>query len=139
MLFNESFATLRDCGDGRRECEVLWVGPWTAPHTVTRVVHPLHESHGGGFQLNDAWITKFWLELARNGEGVRAQVHTHPGAAFHSHTDDAYPIIHTEGFLSLVIPRFAKGGPTLEDTFLVEIDNRGAWREVDPEARLHVA
>jgi hypothetical protein len=50
---------------------------------------------------------QLWVELARSGRSLRAQIHTHPGAAGHSACDDAYPAVHTAGFVSLVVPRFA--------------------------------
>jgi hypothetical protein len=56
------------------------------------------------------------------------QVHTHPGAAYHSTTDDAFPLIHSPGFLSLVIPRFAQGPIGFGDAFLAEIQPDGGWR-----------
>jgi hypothetical protein len=105
-ILEETFAHFRGCGRGRRECQVLWVSPWDAPDTITKAVHPEHEAHIGGFVLDDRWLNNFWLTLAGENLGVRIQVHTHPGEAFHSPTDDAFPIIHTAGFLSLVIPIF---------------------------------
>ena len=132
----ETFEILRGCGEGRRECQVLWAGPWDTPHKVTRVIHPNHRAHGAGFQLDDRWITSFWIDLARERMGIRAQVHTHPGRAFHSPTDDDYPIIRTEGFLSLVIPRFAQGAVTLNDSFLTEVQSDGEWKQVDPNRTL---
>lgn len=36
-----------------------------------------------------------------------AQIHSHPGRAYHSDTDDAYPIVTTLGGFSIVIPNFA--------------------------------
>src|ERR1043166_4780982 len=120
-LFDETFSTLRQCGSGCWECQVLWIGPWSDVEQVTRVVHPQHRRHGLGFELSSEWLTTFWLELAANSEGVRPQVHTHPAEAFHSDTDNDYPIVHTEGFLSLVIPRFAMGLPSLEASYLAEI------------------
>ncbi|MBX9460687.1 MAG: hypothetical protein KL785_05895 [Brevundimonas sp.] len=62
---------------------------------------------------------------------MRVQVHTHPGAAYHSATDDAFPLIHTPGYLSLVIPRFATGPADFTDAFLAEIQPDGRFREVD--------
>jgi Prokaryotic homologs of the JAB domain len=38
-----------------------------------------------------------------------AQVHSHPQEAFHSETDDDYPIMTTTGGYSIVIPDFAEG------------------------------
>ena len=137
-LLQHTFETLRHCGSGRHECQVLWIGPWQEPDVVSRVVHPQHRSHGFGFQLDDDWITRFWLDLARERLGVRAQVHTHPAEAFHSWTDDEYPIIRTAGFLSLVIPNFAQGEIGLAGTFLTEVQPDGEWKEVDPNARLRL-
>jgi hypothetical protein len=58
------------------------------------------------------------------------QVHTHQKRAFHSPSDDAFPIIHTPGFLSLVIPNFAMGSVGFDDAYLTEITTGGSWREV---------
>ena len=129
-ILQETFAHFRDCGRGGRECQVLWVSPWDAPSPITKVVHPKHEAHIGGFVLDDRWLTAFWFSLAEENLGIRVQVHTHPGEAFHSPTDDAFPIIHTAGFLSLVIPNFAAGPVGFEDAYLTEIQEDGSWREV---------
>lgn len=134
----ETFAELRRCGDGKRECQVIWTGPWATPREVTSVVHPRHRALGDGFVLDSGWLTKFWAELARTSFGVRVQVHTHPGRAFHSPTDDAWPLIHTAGFLSLVIPNFARGSADFSGVYLAELQEDGVWREVRPESRLEV-
>jgi hypothetical protein len=137
-LLAETFSLFRQCGGGRRECQVLWTSSWDDPSNISGVVHPLHSAHAGGFEITSAWINYFWLELARTGRGVRAQIHTHPQEAFHSSTDDAYPIIHSEGFLSLVIPDFGLGAVGLDGAFLAEIDPNGQWQEVAPEDRLEI-
>jgi len=67
---------------------------------------------------------------------VRAQVHTHPGSAFHSATDDAYPMVQTSGFLSLVIPNFALGECSLAGAALYELGDYGRWRDLDPQGHL---
>ncbi|MET4388526.1 hypothetical protein ABIB73_004289 [Bradyrhizobium sp. F1.4.3] len=135
-ILEETFAHFRTCGRGRRECQALWVSPWKAPSIITEVVHPSHKAHFGGFVLDDAWLNQFWLDLAREGLGVRVQVHTHPREAFHSATDDAFPLIHTSGFLSLVIPNFALGPVGFANTFLTEIQADGSWRQVRVPERL---
>ncbi len=129
-ILEETFADFRGCGRGRRECQVLWVSPWSQPQTITKAVHPEHEAHMGGFVLNDGWLNNFGFNLARENLGIRVQVHTHPGEAFHSATDDAFPIIHTTGFLSLVIPNFALGPIGFGDAYLTEIHEDGRWQEV---------
>lgn len=138
QVLEETFQHFRSCGRSRVECQVLWVGPWSDPAHVTEAVHPVHRAHRGGFELDDAWLTQLWRRLAERDEGVRAQVHTHPCEAFHSPTDDAWPVIHLEGFLSLVIPDFAQGPVGLERSYLAEIGPDGEFREVDPLTRLSI-
>ena len=135
-LFEETFAMLRSCGRGREECQVLWLGPWRDPSIVTSVIHSNHHAHWGGFQLDNDWITELWLRLAARNEGIRAQVHTHPANAFHSATDDAWPVVNLDGFLSLVIPNFAMGPVTLDATYLAEIGSDGEFRRADVATRL---
>jgi len=135
-ILEETFAHFRVCGRGRRECYALWVSPWDAPNTITKVVHPRHQAHVGGFVLDGAWLNDFWFGLAQENLGVRIQIHTHPGDAFHSVTDDAFPIIHMPGFLSLVIPNFALGQIGFEDAFLTEVQADGRWRQVAVEEKL---
>lgn len=137
-LLKETFAHFRRCGAGMRECQALLVGPWSRPACIERVVHPDHRAHAYGFQVDKAWHARFWNELAANGEGVRVQVHTHPGAAFHSATDDAYPIVQTAGFLSLVIPNFAMDPIGFRDAYLAEIQPDGRWVQVDISAKIEV-
>ena|SRR2546425_828029 len=117
-VLRETFEELRRCGQGRRECQVLWVSPWERAAIITRVVHPRHHARGDGFELDSAWLTAFWQELTETCSGIRVQIHTHPGRAFHSTTDDAWPIIHSPGFLSLVIPTFATGREDLSGAYL---------------------
>lgn len=136
-LLAETFERLRQCGGGTRECQALWVGPWSHADIVSRVVHPAHSASPVGFQLDDAWLNAFWFELADRGEGIRAQVHTHPGAAYHSRTDDDFPVIRTEGFLSLVIPCFATGPIGFRDAYLAKIGG-GRFEEAAIEMELEV-
>jgi hypothetical protein len=135
-IVDETFSVLRSCGAGKHECQLYWASPWTNPSTVTHVIHPDHRSSFGGVVLDSGWINKFWIGLADRNLGVRVQVHTHPGEAFHSKTDDDYPLIHEAGFLSLVIPDFALGAVGFERAYLTEIQPNGSWRQVAIGERL---
>jgi hypothetical protein len=135
-MLEETFEHFRKCGHGREECQALWISSWNTPETLSRVIHSKHAAHFGGFVLDDAWLNAFWLDLGNTNNGVRVQVHTHPGEAFHSKTDDDFPIIHKPGFLSLVIPNFALGPVGFMDAFLTEIQPNGQWKQVVIESRL---
>lgn len=138
LVLSRTFEIFRTCGCGRKECQALWISSWTTPDEIVECVHPEHAAHSGGFNVSSAWLTAFWLDLARRNCGVRVQVHTHPGAAFHSTTDDRFPIIHSVGFLSLVIPDFACGPVGFDRAYLCEIADDGSWREVSVEKRLRI-
>jgi hypothetical protein len=137
-MIEETFAIFRSCGAGKRECQLYWGSSWNEPLALTEVVHPDHRSSFGGVTLDEAWINKFWLQLADRGLGVRVQVHTHPGEAFHSKTDDDFPLIHEAGFLSLVVPDFALGPVGFDRAYLTEIQPDGRWRQVPIRERLAV-
>ena len=83
-------------------------------------------------------MTQFWRELLSSNSGIRVQIHTHPDKAFHSATDDAWPIIGTAGFLSLVVPRFALGPIGFREAYLAELCADGAWQRVPVTQRLEV-
>ena len=134
-ILERSFAHFRECGAGCRECHVLWISSWRSPDVIQQVVHPEHKAQGGGYVVDDAWLSRFWLELADAGSGIRVQVHTHPRRAFHSRTDDRFPIIHKPGFLSLVIPDFGLGPVGFDGAYLTEIQPDGYWRQVAIESR----
>lgn len=55
-----------------------------------------------------------------------AQIHSHPGRAYHSETDDAFPIVTVVGGLSIVIPNFAKGPIDMRDwaVYRLSLDNQ---------------
>jgi proteasome lid subunit RPN8/RPN11 len=105
----------RDCGHGRRECVVYWVADREGQRVV-RASHPKHTATWSGYQVAGAWVTAFFLELARRHERVVGQVHTHPhDRVGMSGTDDRYVLLPSAGFLSAVVPNFG------------DSDDRAGW------------
>jgi hypothetical protein len=137
-MLEVTFEHFRQCGRGRDECQALWISSWDSPEIISRVIHSKHTSQEGGYEVDDVWLNELWLELGNTNSGIRVQIHTHLREAFHSPSDDAYPIIHKPGFLSLVIPNFALGPVSFEDAYLTEIQPNGDWRQVAIESRLVV-
>jgi hypothetical protein len=138
-LLSETFAHLRSCGAGREECVVYWTGPLSAPGLVDEVLHPRHWAGRGGYGVDSTWLNRTFGELADCRREIRVQVHSHPREAFHSATDDEFPIVQTPGFLSLVIPDFAAGPVTLDRTYLASLDVSGTWCSLQPRTALAVA
>lgn len=127
-----SFEHLRHCGDARRECVIVWTASLAKPDHIDEILHPRHTASAVAYDIDPAWIGELWLDLARRKRTVRAQVHTHPGPAYHSDRDDTLALVHTPGYLSLVIPRFAHGPVSLRDSYLTIRDTNGSWHQLDP-------
>jgi hypothetical protein len=60
-----------------------------------------------------------WLFEA--GETLAVQVHAHPDEAYHSDTDNAYPIVATLGGVSIVVPDFCRDGLFVEGTAIYRL------------------
>jgi len=128
-VLEKSFETFRECGRAECECAVFWTGPQDTDG-VDGVEHPVHRRSPYGYEVNDRWLTDFWKRLATGKQMIKAQVHTHPAAAFHSATDDRWAIVSQAGFLSIVIPDFATGEISLEGAWIGRLGEDGAWRRV---------
>jgi proteasome lid subunit RPN8/RPN11 len=138
-VLEHTFEHLRNCGGGRRECVVYLTGPLDEPNIVDGLVHPLHTASSAGYDLDSDAIAQLWLELAHERRSIRVQVHTHPGSAYHSSRDDRLALIHTPGFLSLVVPNFALGPVGLTGSYLAERTESGDWVVVVPSERLELS
>ncbi len=130
QVLAESVQMMARCGRGRCECVIYWTGPLNNDRTVDGWIHPIHRRSPFGYRIDDRWLTKFWFQLANKSRGIRAQVHTHPGAAFHSETDDHWPVISQPGFLSIVVPNLAIGTIDLEKMWAGTLTADGIWKNV---------
>lgn len=137
-VLGRTFEYLRDCGDGMRECVVLWAGPQARRDFADEAIHPLHTASLGGYDIDGPYVSGLWRELAARGQTVRAQVHTHPGPAYHSPRDDTLALVHTPGYLSLVIPNFAQGSVGLDGCYLAIRRANGSWQSVDPRRMIDI-
>lgn len=64
--------------------------------------------------------------------------HTHAEEAFHSETDDMYPIIGTAGFISIVVPRYGFELPSIDGLYVTKIKSGGGWQQLRPKEALRV-
>lgn len=106
---------LRRAGRNGFEAFVFWTGVIDGGRFEARHGHMPHQTarrarsglsvHVGGDALHELNV---WLYQHHEVLGV--QVHAHPTDAFHSETDDTFPIVTTLGGLSLVVPDFCRAG-----------------------------
>lgn len=65
------------------------------------------------------------------------QVHSHPTDAYHSDTDNAYPLMTLVGGLSGVVPDFGDGGrERLDEWAWYRLVGAGEWAPVGDETRI---
>jgi hypothetical protein len=128
-LLQETLTLLRGCGRHRDECVVYWSGRLDRDGLVDAALHPSHWAGPGFYEVDARWLNDTWVTLARTGRTLRAQVHTHTGRAFHSASDDMFPVVAQAGFLSLVLPHHAMRDD-LHGAYLCRLDDTGCWQEV---------
>jgi hypothetical protein len=111
----------------------------TSAAGVTRCVIPDQHARRGPFGGVSVEVTdQGKLELATAlalDERYLARIHSHPGDAFHSETDDRNPGLTAEGALSIVVPFFGLGLRRGLEACAVFVYRQGEWLEI-PETRL---
>ena len=112
---HETVAAIRSAGQDAYELFVVWSGTRDDDtFTVAKVHIPEQTSykHDSGLcvRVDGAELHQLnvWLYEAQQVVGV--QVHSHPSDAYHSETDDTYPIATLDGSLSVVLPFFGRDG-----------------------------
>lgn len=97
---------------------------------VTRLVVPDQRTGDGeGCWVEVTEAGKFQLLAALGGdERWIARIHSHPGRAYHSSTDDANLVITAEGSWSIVVPYFGLGLRRGLAACAVLRLERGKWR-----------
>lgn len=131
-LIAETLEILRRGGSRREERVVLWLaGPSQHPPArVVEVYEPEQITAIDSFELPPHSMRALMAHLATSRRRIVAQIHTHPGRAFHSKADDEWAIIRHAGALSLVLPRFAAQTTTpnfLDQAMIYEFSPEGQW------------
>jgi hypothetical protein len=130
--------SLRAAGREGYELFVLWSG--VVDGQCFRVLTP-HVPRQTSFRTESGLVVRVEGEalhrlnvwLYENREILAVQVHAHPTDAFHSDTDDAYPIVTALGGFSVVAADFARKGLLCEDTEIFRLTPVG-W-ELSLDAR----
>lgn len=137
---------LRLMGQKGSEGLVLWVG--VIDHDtfdVTDLVVPKQKGvisdDGVCVIVETTELRRLNIALYESKKELIAQLHSHPTEAYHSDTDDEYPIVTTMGGLSLVAPDFAARPFDLRDYATYRLSKRAKWdelRESDVLKLIHI-
>lgn len=99
---------------------------------IRHCIYPQQETSPVGVEVSLDEIQKINRMLSAREEFLFAQVHSHPGQAFHSSIDDNYPITFKPGFFSIVIPFFCKDHLEFPKCKIWKYKGFGEWRKLNP-------
>jgi hypothetical protein len=133
-LVSETEEALQAAGRQGYERFVLWSGISKGDSFDVKTAHVPEQT---AYKTPDGLLVRVPGEalhqlnvwLYDHSQLLGAQVHAHPTDAFHSHTDDTYPIVTELGSLSLVAPYFAVDGVLGRGSVAFRLTHDG-WMQV---------
>ena len=136
---------LRTAGEDGCEGFVLWGGKIIGEDTFefSSAIVPAQRAsatrHGLLVTVSGEALFTVNRALYERGEILGAQVHSHPTDAYHSSTDDEYPLATLLGALSIVVPNFARRAPEdMEEWAWFRLSARGRWDPIDDATELEI-
>jgi proteasome lid subunit RPN8/RPN11 len=146
-MLRDTLAILRRGGERGQERVALWLATARPQHPapIVEVYEPEQIADVDYFRLPATAMRALLDHLRLSRRRIVAQIHTHPGDAFHSDVDAQWAIVRHVGALSLVLPRFAASVTPdnfLQQVMIYEYSAGGEWEHraaVGHKARLSVA
>lgn len=92
-----------------------------------QAVRPRAVTTPGSFHVPAVEMARVIQAAGRLDLQVIAQVHTHPGDAYHSDGDEDGANIGFDGFVSVVIPDYGGRLPSLEGSAIYHFNRTGGW------------
>jgi hypothetical protein len=135
-VIEETEKALQAAGRDGYELFVLWSG---GPVDDEFLVETAHVPKQSSYKTEEGLLVRIEADalhglnawLYKNVEILGAQVHAHPTKAFHSTTDDTYPIVTALGGFSIVAADFAVRGLLASDSAIYRLTPRG-WDDAGP-------
>jgi hypothetical protein len=140
-IWKDTLAALAWYGTQDSEGLVYWGGAVGAASEiqVLSLLRVNHDPQGYRAKPSQTASRELLRALRSRDEKLIAQVHSHPGVAFHSPGDDQFATSFHPGFLSIVVPHFARTVALIDECAVFEY--RGAFEELTPaevHSRIHI-
>ena len=132
---NDTMDAIRSAGREGYELFVIWSGTLDDDvFAVARVHIPEQVSYklapGLCVRIEGSELHRLNVWLFNAQQIVGAQVHSHPGEAYHSEIDNTYPVATLDGSLSIVLPFFGRDGWGSTDIAAYRLE-QGGWVELE--------
>lgn len=136
-LVDQAHTHLREVGTRGLEGQALWAGRCEGPaFHVSQTLIPaqtgFRTADGVGVYVEAEELHRINVWLYQQQLSLIAQLHSHPGSAYHSDTDDAFPIATTVGSLSIVVPSFAQEPFALSACAVYRLLPGRGWASLTP-------
>ncbi|BEP15933.1 Mov34/MPN/PAD-1 family protein [Acidothermaceae bacterium B102] len=131
VVLDQARAFFENCGiNGSEGTAMIKAGP-AGVSLVIPDQTPVRTQHGVSVEVTRAGQMNLALALGKD-ELYVSRIHSHPGEAFHSPTDDANPALTYDGALSIVVPFFGLGLRRGFDACAVYRLETQRWRALSP-------
>ena len=118
-----------------KEKVLLWFGEKHLDESiVSEVFEPIQFTTSNYFEIPNEGIQEIIDKVKNDKRIVVAQIHTHPGSAFHSKADDKMAIPRHNGAYSFVLPNFASKTNTKNfhhHVVTFKLNSMNSWIKVD--------
>lgn len=133
----EAYSHLRRRGLDGHEGFVLWAGVqqndrFLVQSTLIPRQSGVRSDEGVCVAVDGSELHRLNVWLYEHAQRLVAQLHTHPTIAYHSTTDNAYPIVTEAGGISIVVPNFALDPWSFAECAVYRLSDRGEWQELSP-------
>jgi hypothetical protein len=142
-VLTASWEHLRAAGTLDCEAALCWAGVQFGPNAlVTTALLFNGTTEYGGVHVSPEQAGVLYQNCSERGLTLLAQMHSHPGSAFHSSIDERSPHSPVIGFVSIVVPNFAIQLPTDVSGWAVyeqtEYERWRKWKPTENEARISI-
>ena len=132
-ILAETIEVLRRGGRRGEERVALWLAGASPrePSPVLEVFEPDQVAEVDNFRLPPDSMRGLMKHLGATRRRIVAQIHSHPGRAYHSTVDAKWAIVRHVGALSLVLPKFARTTTPanfLDQVMTYEFTDQAEWR-----------
>ncbi|MCB2410741.1 Mov34/MPN/PAD-1 family protein [Hymenobacter lucidus] len=139
-LAEDALAHLKRAGRDGLEGVALWAGQRDGnTFRIQRTIIPEQDAtrteQGLLYVVSGVELRRINQELYEAGLMLVAQIHSHPSRAYHSETDDAYPIVTVLGGVSVVVPDFGRKGVNLTTWEVYRLQPGRDWAHLSSFAK----
>lgn len=135
VSLTKAYELMRYAGSQGVEAVALFSGNIVdAEFHINEVILPYQTSYkiedGLLYSVSEDELYRINKFLYENKLMLGIQIHSHPGRAYHSTTDDAFPIVTVIGGLSIVVPNFAFEDISVDNWAIYRLSNENNWDKV---------